>query len=183
VLTYVAQEAVQTHHWLAAPEMVNGLGLAETTPGPLILVLQFVGFLAAFRAATGFDPLIAGALGSLITLWAIFAPSFLFIFAGAPYAEALREKRGLSAAMTAITAAVVGVIANLAVWFALHVLFRQTETLSAYGLHMSVPVWASLDLRALMLTVLAIALTQSSRVGVGALVALFAVLGLALSYL
>jgi chromate transporter len=181
VLTYVAQEAVQTYQWLAAPEMVDGLGLAETTPGPLILVLQFVGFLAAFRAATGLDPFLAGTLGALITLWATFAPSFLFIFAGAPYAEALRSRPGLSAALTGITAAVVGVIANLALWFGLHVLFARVVHIDSLGLHMAWPDWTSIDPIACGLAALAVLLTFSGKVGVATLVALFAAIGLALS--
>ena len=123
LLAYMAQEAVETHHWMTAPEMVDGLGLAETTPGPLILVTQFVGFLAAFRDAAPFSPLVAGILGAAMTTWVTFAPSMLWIFAGAPFIERLRANRRLSGALAAITAAVVGVILNLSVWFALHVLF------------------------------------------------------------
>ena len=180
VLSYVAQEAVQTYGWLSPQEMVDGLGLAETTPGPLILVLQFVGFIAAFRAATGLDPVVAGMVGAMLTLWVTFLPSFLFIFAGAPYAETLRSKPGLSAALTGITAAVVGVIANLAVWFALHVLFAQVGTVSAWGLHMAAPDWASADPVAIALSAAAIVLAIRFKVGVGTLVAIFALAGLAL---
>ncbi|MCC6920875.1 MAG: chromate efflux transporter [Alphaproteobacteria bacterium] len=183
VLSYVAQEAVQTYRWLTAPEMVDGLGLAETTPGPLILVLQFVGFLAAFRAATGLDPLLAGVFGATVTLWATFVPSFLFIFVGAPYAEALRQRPGLSAALTAITAAVVGVIANLALWFALHVLFGRVGHVESAGLHMAWPDWASLDLVACALAAAAMVLALRNLLGVATLVALFGAAGLALSAL
>ena len=123
VLAYMAQQAVQTNHWLSAPEMVDALGLAETTPGPLILVTQFVGFLAAFRDAAPFTPLIAGLIGAGLTLWVTFVPSMLWIFAGAPFVEELRGNRKLAGALSAITAAVVGVVLNLSVWFALHVLF------------------------------------------------------------
>jgi len=123
VLAYMAQQAVETHGWLTAPEMVDGLGLAETTPGPLILVTQFVGFLAAFREAAPFTPLAAGLLGAALTTWVTFVPSMLWIFAGAPFIEELRGNRRLAGALAAITAAVVGVILNLSVWFALHVLF------------------------------------------------------------
>ena len=123
VLAYMAQQAVETHGWLTAPEMVDGLGLAETTPGPLILVTQFVGFLAAFREAAPFTPLVAGLLGAAMTTWVTFVPSMLWIFAGAPFIEELRGNRRLAGALAAITAAVVGVILNLSVWFALHVLF------------------------------------------------------------
>jgi chromate transporter len=125
LLAYMAQEAVATYGWMTAPEMVDGLGLAETTPGPLILVTQFVGFLAAFRDAAPFSPVMAGVLGAALTTWVTFVPSMLWIFAGAPFVEQLRGNQRLSGALAAITAAVVGVILNLSVWFALHVLFGQ----------------------------------------------------------
>jgi len=125
VLAYMAQQAVETHGWLAAPEMVDALGLAETTPGPLILVTQFVGFLAAFRDSAPFTPLIAGLLGAALTLWVTFVPSIMWILAGAPFIEELRGNKRLAGALSAITAAVVGVILNLSVWFALHVLFGE----------------------------------------------------------
>ena len=127
LLAYMAQQAVETHHWMTAPEMVDGLGLAETTPGPLILVTQFVGFLAAFRDAAPFSPVVAGIIGAAMTTWVTFVPSMLWIFAGAPFIEQLRANRQLSGALAAITAAVVGVILNLSVWFALHVLFGQVD--------------------------------------------------------
>ncbi len=123
LLAYMAQQAVETYGWMTAPEMVDGLGLAETTPGPLILVTQFVGFLAAFRDAAPFSPVAAGVLGAAMTTWVTFVPSMLWIFAGAPFVEGLRANHRLSGALAAITAAVVGVILNLSVWFALHVLF------------------------------------------------------------
>lgn len=149
VLAYVAQAAVDGFHWLLPHEMVDGLGLAETTPGPLILVLQFVGFLAAFRAqvSTGgaLDPLLAGTFGAGLVLWATFAPCFLWIFVGAPYIEKLRSNQAISAALAAVTAAVVGVIANLALWFALHVLFGATQEIALAGLHWEAPVLASLN--------------------------------------
>ncbi len=151
VLAYVAQAAVDGFGWLSAGEMLDGLGLAETTPGPLILVLEFVGFLAAFRAPGSLPPLVAGGLGALLTVWVTFAPCFLWIFLGAPYVEALRENKGLSAALGAITAAVVGVIANLALWFGLHVLFREVSSLSFLGMNPEVPVLTSLDWRAALL--------------------------------
>ena len=125
VLPYVAQQAVETHGWLTAPQMLDGLGLAETTPGPLILVLQYVGFLGAWHAPAPFSPLAAATLGAIITSWCTFAPSFLFIFTGAPYIEALRGAKLLNCALSAITAAVVGVVLNLAVWFALGVLWPR----------------------------------------------------------
>jgi chromate transporter len=138
VLAYMAQQAVETHHWLSAPEMVDGLGLAETTPGPLILVTQFVGFLATFRNPAPFSPLGAGIIGAALTTWVTFVPAMLWIFAGAPFIEQLRGNRRLAGALAAITAAVVGVILNLSVWFALHVLFgtvveRQWGVLRWYG--------------------------------------------------
>lgn len=148
VLAYVAQAAVDGFGWLAPGEMVDGLGLAETTPGPLILVLQFVGFLAAHRAPGGLDPLLAGGLGALLTVWVTFAPCFLWIFLGAPYVEALRGNRAVSAALSAITAAVVGVVLNLALWFALHVVFREVRTFDLFGVGPDLPVLGSIDWRA-----------------------------------
>jgi chromate transporter len=144
VLAYMAQQVVETHGWLTAPEMVDALGLAETTPGPLILVTQFVGFLAAFREAAPFTPLVAGLLGAALTTWVTFVPAMLWIFAGAPFIEQLRGNRRLAGALAAITAAVVGVILNLSVWFALHVLFG-TVTERHWG-----PLrWYAFDPRAL----------------------------------
>ncbi len=179
VLAYVAQAAVETHGWVTAVQMIDGLGLAETTPGPLILVLEFVGFLAAFGAATGLDPLLAGAAGALLTLWVTFAPSFLFIFAGAPYAERLRQNRSATAALAAISAAVVGVIAHLALWFALHVLFARVGTFEAGPLKISAPDWQTLDPAAIAMTGLALVLALRFRLGVAWLVLLFAAIGLA----
>ncbi len=131
LLAYMAQQAVETYGWMTAPEMVDGLGLAETTPGPLILVTQFVGFLAAFREPTPFSPITAGVLGAAMTTWVTFVPSMLWIFAGAPFVERLRANQKLSGALAAITAAVVGVILNLSVWFALHVLFGKVTEVHA----------------------------------------------------
>ncbi len=146
VLAYVAQQAVGVYAWLTPGEMLDGLGLAETTPGPLILVLEFVGFLGAYRSPGALDPMLAGALGALLTLWVTFVPCFLWIFLGAPYIEALRGRRALDAALSAITAAVVGVVLNLAIWFAVHVVFARVEELRlAGGLRLYVPDWASLD--------------------------------------
>ncbi len=181
VLAYVAQAAVETHGWLAAPQMIDGLGLAETTPGPLILVLEFVGFLAAFGANTGLDPFFAGMLGALVTLWVTFAPSFLFIFVGAPYAERLRANRSLAAALAAISAAVVGVIAHLALWFALHVLFGAIAPWRYGPLDIAIPDLETLDATALALTAAALVLTLVFKLPVGWLIALFAGAGLALA--
>jgi chromate transporter len=178
VLAYVAQEAVATYHWVTAPQMLEGLALAETTPGPLILVLQHVGFLAAFRNA-GIDPFLAGVLGAAVTLWVTFAPSFLWIFAGAPYAERVRENRALSAALAAITAAVVGVILNLAIWFALHVVFAKVETRDIGPLHLQIPDISSLDPAALALAIVATIALLRFKLPVVGLLALSATLGLA----
>ena len=153
-LTYVAQQAVQNFGWISTADMTTGLGLAETTPGPLILVLQFVGFLAAFDAPGTLPPLVAGVLGAVVTLWVIFLPCFMFIFAGAPYVDALRHNRGLHDALTAVSAAVVGVIANLAVWFALHTFF-DTRTIDSGPFTMTVPVVNTLDWVAVALAVVA----------------------------
>ncbi len=156
VLAYVAQQGVEEYGWLTAREMLDGLGLAETTPGPLIMVTQFVGFLAAFRQSSGLPPLLAGTLGALITTWVTFLPCFVWIFAGAPFIERLRENRALASALGAITAAVVGVILNLAIWFALHFLFARVETLRAGPLIFDAPVAASLDPLAAGLSMLAV---------------------------
>lgn len=127
VLSYVAQQAVERYAWITPGQMLDGLGLAESTPGPLILVVQFVGFLAAYQVVGGEDALLAGLLGAVITVWVTFVPCFLWIFIGAPYVERLRDNAALSSALAAITAAVVGVIANLALWFATHVLFATVS--------------------------------------------------------
>jgi chromate transporter len=150
VLAYVAQQAVERYGWLAPGEMLDGLGMAETTPGPLILVLEFVGFMAAYRGAGASRPMLAGVAGAAITVWVTFVPCFLWIFLGAPYVESLRGVRRLDAALRAITAAIVGVILNLAVWFGLHVLFSRIETVHGpMGMRLLVPEWRSLDPAAL----------------------------------
>ena len=145
VLAYVAQEAVGALGWLQPGEMLDGLAMAETTPGPLIMVLTFVGFLAAFRDAGGLDPLLAGILGATLTTWVTFVPCFLWIFLGAPYIETVRGNKALGAALSAITAAVVGVILNLAVWFALHAMFGEVREVALGPLRLSLPVLTSLD--------------------------------------
>jgi chromate transporter len=155
VLPYVAQQAVERFEWLTATEMLDGLGMAETTPGPLIMVVQFVGFLGAYRHPGGFEPLVAAVLGSLLTTWVTFAPSFLWIFLGAPYVERLRGMRVLSAGLSAITAAVVGVILNLAVWFAVHVLFGEVTEVQWRGVHWLAVEPASLDIGAAAIAVVA----------------------------
>jgi chromate transporter len=151
VLAYVAQQAVEQYHWVTAGEMLDGLGLAESTPGPLIMVTQFVGFLAAWRAPGPLNPLLAATLGGLLTTWVTFTPCFLWIFFGAPFVEALRAHKALSAALQAITAAVVGVILNLAVWFGLQVLFADLTPVRFLGATIDLPVPASVNLPALAL--------------------------------
>jgi len=156
VLAYVAQVAVETHGWMTASEMLDGLALAEATPGPLVLVLSYIGFLAAFRHPGMLDPMLAGVLGASIAAWATFVPSFIFIFLGAPYVERLKDNAALSGALSAITGAVVGVILNLSVWFGLHVLFGKVdrvELLPQINLGMSLPDWSTLDLVSLALFV------------------------------
>ena len=151
-LAYVAQQAVDTHHWLRPGEMLDGLGMAETTPGPLIMVLQFVGFMAAHRDPSGLSPMLAGTLGGLLATWVTFTPCFLWIFLGAPFMEQLRGNKSVNAALSAITAAVVGVVLNLSVWFAIHTVFRQTTRLSAFPLSFDAPVLSSINGWALSLS-------------------------------
>jgi chromate transporter len=152
VLSYIAQRAVEEFGWLQPGEMLDGLGMAETTPGPLIMVVQFIGFLAAYRNPGTLDPMVAGLLGSVLTTWVTFVPSFLFIFVGAPWIEHLRGRKGLSAALSGITAAVVGVILNLAVWFSLHVLFGEVGEVRRAGVRLFVPEWGTLDVVALLIS-------------------------------
>jgi chromate transporter len=179
VLAYVAQEAVERYGWLTAGEMLDGLGMAETTPGPLIMVVQFVGFLAAFRAPGALDPWLAAVIGASLVVWVTFVPSFLWIFLGAPHIEALRGNRALSGALAAITAAVVGVILNLAVWFALHVIFAEVRPWAGKGLSLDLPVWSSLDPAALALVAAAVAAVFRLGLGMMPLLAAWAALGLA----
>jgi chromate transporter len=160
VLAYIAQQAVNTYGWLKPGEMLDGLGMAETTPGPLIMVVQFVGFMGAYRNPGTLDPMVSGVIGSLITTWVTFVPCFLWIFLGAPYIEYLRGNKSLSTALSAITAAVVGVIFNLAVWFSLHTLFGTVNEIHTFGMRLQVPVWQSLNI-------------VSVLIAIGAFVALF----------
>jgi chromate transporter len=155
VLAYVAQQAVENYGWLKPGEMLDGLGMAETTPGPLIMVLQFVGFMAAYRDPGGLSPMMAGTLGGLLATWVTFTPCFLWIFLGAPFVEQLRGNKSLNAALSALTAAVVGVILNLAIWFAIHTVFRQTVPVRAFPLSFDAPVLTSVDGWALALSVAA----------------------------
>lgn len=183
VLAYVAQAAVQTFGWLSAGEMVRGLALAETTPGPLIMVVQFVAFLGAYRNPGDLDPWLAAVLGSVLTVWVTFVPCFLFIFLGAPYVERLRDSHALSAALTGVTAAVVGVIANLAVYFAVHTLFARTSTVSAGPIHLDVPVWSSYVPESFVITAVAMVLVFVLKWSVLRTLGACALLGLVLSYL
>lgn len=153
VLAYMAQQAVESFHWLKPDEMLVGLGFAETTPGPLISVVQFVGFMAAFRNPGALSPGMAGTIGGLLAMWATFVPSFLWIFAGAPYIEALHGNKALASTLSAITASVVGVILNLAVWFSLHTLFRDVMHVAGYGLNFDAPVLMTINPSALLLSV------------------------------
>jgi len=180
VLAYVAQAAVDTYGWLRPEEMLDGLGLAETTPGPLIMVTQFVGFLGAWRDPGGMPPLLAATLGGLLTTWVTFLPCFLWIFAGAPFIERLRENRTLAGALAAITAAVVGVILNLALWFAVHYLFRTVGE-AAYGpVRLDLPLWRSLDPAALLLSAAALAAMLRFRAGMVPVILCCALAGLLL---
>jgi chromate transporter len=152
VLAYVAQQAVGHYGWVKPGEMLDGLGMAETTPGPLIMVTQFVGFMGAYRAPGSLNPLLAGTLGGLLTTWVTFVPCFLWIFLGAPFIESLRSNKALSAALSAITAAIVGVVLNLAVWFALHVLFGTLHEVHVLGTTIDVPELTSVNVPSLVLT-------------------------------
>jgi chromate transporter len=174
VLSYMAQAAVEQQHWLTAPEMIDGLALAETTPGPLILVTQFVGYLAALREMGG---IWGGIAGAIVTLWMTFAPCFLWIFAGAPYIAHIGTRPRLSGALAAITAAVVGVILNLSLWFGLHVLFGRVERLPGW-FRPWLPDWPSLDWPSLVLTILAAFALLRLHLGIPKTLALAAMLGL-----
>ncbi|HWJ11457.1 MAG TPA: chromate efflux transporter [Nocardioides sp.] len=179
VLSYVAHQAVNVFGWLKAGEMVRGLALAETTPGPLIMVVQFVAFVGAYRNPGSLDPWVAAVLGSLLVTWVTFVPCFLFIFLGAPYVERLRSNRHLTAALTGITAAVVGVIANLAVFFALHNLFDRSRSLTWGPVDLDVPVLASADPVAFAITAVALVLILGRKWSTLRTLGVCAVLGLA----
>jgi len=197
VLAYVAQVAVETHHWLNPGEMLDGLALAETTPGPLVLVLSFVGFLAGYRDPGMVGAVPGGVLGALLTAWATFVPSFIWIFAGAPHIERLRGNRLLTGALSAITAAVVGVILNLAVWFALHVLFSEVRRFvlwpgfggegldgapGLFSVSISLPDPATLDPAAFAISLLSAVLIFRFGFGIGRVLLVAAALGLALRF-
>ncbi|MDH3239741.1 MAG: chromate efflux transporter [Alphaproteobacteria bacterium] len=183
VLAYVAQQAVEAYNWLAPGEMLDGLGMAETTPGPLIMVVQFVGFMGAFRNPGTLDPMVAGVIGSVLTTWVTFVPCFLWIFLGAPYIETLRGKTILTAMLSAITAAVVGVILNLSVWFGLHVVFDRIVENHAFWFRLLVPEWATIDPVSAILTAAALVMMLRFKVGMIPTLATTASLGMAYVYL
>ncbi len=178
VLAYVAQQAVEVFGWLQPEEMLVGLSMAETTPGPLIMVNQFVGFMGAYRFSSTMNPVFSGVIGSIITVWATFAPCFLFIFVGAPYIESLRQNKLLSSTLSAITAAVVGVILNLAIWFALHVIFDTVNDVRVGWLHLTIPDWSTLNVPAFLLSILAFVLTFRLHLGMLKTLGICAGLGL-----
>jgi len=165
VLAYVAQEAVEKYAWLKPGEMLDGLGMAETTPGPLIMVLQFVGFMAAFRDAGSLPPMLAGTLGGLLATWVTFIPSFLWIFLGAPFIETLRGNKALNGALSAITAAVVGVVLNLAVWFAIHAVFGAVDPVRIFPFAFDAPRWSSVNPWALALSIAAVIAIFRFKIG------------------
>ena len=177
VLAYVAQQVVATYGWLAPGEMLDGLGMAESTPGPLIMVVQFVGFMGAYRNPGMLDPMLAGVLGAAITTWVTFVPCFLWIFLGAPYIEALRGNKSLSAALSTITAAIVGVVLNLAVWFAIHVVFEKVDQVQLGLLRLYVPAWDTVNLIALILSATALVAMLRYKVGMIPTMSVAAVLG------
>lgn len=165
VLAYIGEQAVNKYGWLEPPQMLDGLGMAETTPGPLIQVVQFVGFMGAYNNPGSLDPLVAATLGAVITCWVTYAPCFLWIFVGAPYIEHFRGKQSLNAALSAITAAVVGVILNLSIWFALHVLFGEVDK-SSWGLiHWEMPRWNTIEWKSFAITAVALALMFYIKLG------------------
>jgi chromate transporter len=183
VLAYVAQQGVEHYHWLKPGEMLDGLALAETTPGPLILVTQFVGFLAAYREG-GVEPRLLGAtIGALLTTLVTFLPCFLWIFAGAPYAEKLRGHRALSGALAAITAAVVGVIANLALWFALNALFEEHTCFERFGLDLMMPDIGTLNMTMLTISAAAFLLVFVFRLGMLSLLGICAAIGVGWTFI
>jgi chromate transporter len=177
VLSYVARQAVDVHGWLLPGEMVHGLALAETTPGPLVLVLEFVGFLGAHRFPGPLDPWVAGVLGATLVVWVTFVPCFVFVFLGAPHVEALRHNRLLASAMAGVSWAVVGVIANLALFFALHTLFDRTRFAGWGPVAVEVPVWSEVDGPAVAIAAVALVLVFRRRWGVLRVLAVCGALG------
>ncbi|MDO3380173.1 chromate efflux transporter [Geoalkalibacter halelectricus] len=178
VLAYVAQQAVETYGWLQPGEMIDGLGMAETTPGPLIQVVQFVAFMGAFRFSGDISPLLAGLGASVLVTWVTFTPCFLWIFLGAPYIERLQSNRALKTALTAVTAAVVGVILNLALWFSLNTLFAEISELHVYRLRILLPTWSTIDWPALIIAAAAFIAHFHMRTGLIPTLALSASAGI-----
>ena len=167
VLAYIAQRAVGSFHWVTPGQMLDGLALAETTPGPLIMVVQFVAFLGAYHHQQGMSPMSAGIAGSVLTTWVTFAPCFLWIFLGAPYIEALRRNRALHAALSAVTAAVVGVVLNLSVWFTLHTVFAQVGERQIGWVHVEMPAWATLQWPSALIAAAAMLAMLRFKIGMG----------------
>ncbi|MCL5974572.1 MAG: chromate efflux transporter [Gammaproteobacteria bacterium] len=178
VLAYMAQEAVQNYGWLSPGEMLDGLGMAESTPGPLIQVVQFVGFMGAFRDAGLLDPFTAGILASLLATWVTFVPCFLWIFLGAPYVETLRGNKAVSAALSAVTAAVVGVMLNLAIWFAVHVAFDEVNTVQTFGIQWLLPTWNTIQISSIVLALGAFIAMLRFKVGMLPVIFVTALLGI-----
>jgi chromate transporter len=179
VLAYMAQEAVQTHGWLAPGEMLDGLGMAETTPGPLIQVVQFVGYMGGFRETGGLSPVLSGVIASIIVTWVTFVPCFLWIFLGAPFIEKLRGAKLLTAALSAVTAAVVGVILNLAIWFALHVAFSELTEYRGFGMKLLVPDLTSIDIASVVIAAAALVAMVRFKIGMLPVLAASALTGAA----
>jgi chromate transporter len=182
VLAYMAQQAVETYGWLKPGEMLDGLGMAETTPGPLIMVVQFVGFMAAYRHPGALPPMLAGTLGGLLATWCTFVPCFLWIGLGAPFIERLRDNKPLNGALAGITAAVVGVILNLAIWFALHTIFAELRPLTWGPVRFEMPVLASANVWALLLTLAAIVAVFRLKIGMIPVLAGCAIVGVILHF-
>lgn len=178
VLAYIAQQAVDVFGWLQPGQMLDGLGMAETTPGPLIQVVQFVGFMAAFQNSGAINPMIAGVLASILTTWVTFVPCFLWIFLGAPYIEHLRGNKSLTTALSAITAAVVGVILNLATWFSLQTIFSEVNQLTLGPLQLLIPVWSTIDVVSLSIAITAFVALFRFKIGMVTTLAGSAAIGL-----
>jgi len=182
VLAYIGQQAVENYGWLEPGEMMDGLGMAETTPGPLIMVVQFVGFMGAYRNPGPFSPMVAGLLGTLVTVWSTFVPCFFWIFLGAPSVERLRGNQMLTSALSAITAAVVGVILNLAIWFSLHTMFRTVKITHYSALRLQIPEWSSINVAAGVIAILAFLLTFWWKRGMAMTLAVCCVVGVVMQY-
>ena len=177
VLAYIAQQAVDVFGWVSPGEMLDGLALAETTPGPLIMVVQFVGYLAAFRFDGGLSPVTSAVIGSIITTWVTFAPCFLWIFVGAPYIETLIGNRWLHASLSCITAAVVGVVLNLSIWFAVHALFAQVDEVTRGPIHLLVPSFQTISVPSLIIAIGSMLALLKFHIGVAKTLAIAATVG------